>query len=351
MAVVNALKINDTLGYVISDEEYWSARGLRRTYHSDNLHLLLDPGLADIIGMNVVLGFVGSPTFGMELVEVIKQELAHREKEKKGEFPKQVQDIAHLANRLCAKLVKEKVNQRLAYMFGFDLDELNQGFFKSKDKQYTIKQSDVLKHALQIINRKDAQSSIKDIIKTEILFMGYDGTDGMNIFSIAPEEGVLIPAASIFESIGIGADVSNLIFAGYLNKIPLSRRREGIDPIEGLLQTFWSVNEAGTYNHQVGGYCHLGIIDKSRKKPEQRVRMFAGHKAKLGSDAVKAFKMDLLDHASTCKILQGLFFEDMEFAAGEDMLFKKCRNSKQLDYMLRGYKSEPALAANKGGNA
>ncbi len=338
MAVLNVLKINDELAYIISDEEYLTRRGLRRTYHSNNIHSILDKEISEASGMNLVIGFVGFSNFGMELVQKLKERLASLIDDDKGIFPRSVSEIADKGAGIITELTKEKVNSRLEYLYGFNMDDINRTFISDNMDKTEIKQSDIQKKALEIINKKEKGGVIDDINKIEFIFTGYDKNDGIQIYQIQPENCVLNPMPSLFASIGAGADVCNLIFAEFINKTPLQKRREGIDPIEGLMEIFWSVNQASLYNHQVGGYCHLCIIDRKNAKSGNRIRMYSDHKPKVGSDIVKAYKKGWLEKEKTKELIRELFFGDLTFEQAEEQMFKHSSNKKEMDLFLRGYK-------------
>lgn len=338
MAVLNVLKINEEMTYIISDEEYLTARGLRRTYHSNNIHSIMDNDLAEVTGMNFFIGFVGSSNFGMEFVERVKSKIAETVKNHGDELPHDTEQTAELAGRIMTSFTKEKVNSRLEYLYGFTIDDINRTYIIENDQKTEIRQSDIIRKALEIINKKEKSGIISEITGTDFVFIGYDRESGIQIYMINPENCVLNPMPSLFVSIGAGADVCNLIFAELLNRTPLQQRREGIDPVEGLVELFWSINQASLYNHQVGGYCHLCIVDKNSPDSGKKVRMFSDHIPKIGSDIVKAYKKGWLNKADTFSLMKGLFFEELSFEDAEKYMFKYTTDPKEMDLYLRGYK-------------
>jgi len=335
MAVLNTLKINENLAYMISDEEYLTVRGLRRTYHSNNIHSVLDEEISQTLGMGFIAGFVGFPNFGMECVHKIKNRIDTMVKSHAQGFPETASELAEMAAGIITENTREKINSRLKYLYGFTMDDVNRNYFTENRTKTEIKQEDIVKKALEIINKKEKSGIIDEINKIEFIFACYDGDSPIQFFEIQPSNCVINPMPSLFSSVGAGADVCNIIFAEFINKTPLQKRRDGIDPVEGLIEMFWAVDQASLYNHQVGGYCHLCIIEK---KGKEGFRMFSDHKPKVGSDIVKAYKKGWLDADRTRELIDGLFFKEMPFEEAEEKLFRYASDKKQLDLFLRGYK-------------
>lgn len=337
MAVLNTLRINSKMAYIISDEEYITDRGFRRSYHSNNITSILDRDLSDKLGMSFVAGFVGSSNFGMEYIQKFKGILSKMEKENRDNFPVNVLDLANMASDILTKLTKEKINSRLKYLYDFTMDDINRTYYLKNDKKIPIRQSEIIKKSLDIIKKNENSGAVKGLKEIDFVFIGYDREADISLYQISPDHCVLDQAPGFFHSIGAGADVSNLIYAEFAKKTPLEKRREGIDPIEGLMELFWTINQASQYNHKVGGYCHLCIIDKEAEAGKN-IRMFSDHKPKIGSDIVKAYKDNWIKKEIAVDLMEKLFFGDLSFEKAEGELFRNASDPKGLDLFLRGYK-------------
>lgn len=334
MAVLSILKVNENLAYIISDEEYITQRGNRRSYHSNNIHSILNRDMENKLNMAFIVGFVGFSDFGMEFTLRLKSMISDLAVQDSGPFPKDIIELSYHAGRVLSEMTKQKINRRLEYLYGFNTDDINRTYFEDKDVRIEIKQTEIINKALEIINKRESSSVIREINGIEFVFAGYD-RDGIKIFTLGPQNFILSPVNSMFTSIGAGSDVSNLVFAEFAGNVPLKRRREGIDPYEGLLEIFRSINQSSMHNHQVGGYCHLCIIDKNSDSP---VRTFSDHRPKTGSDIVKSFMGGWITKETALGLLKGLFFENVTDEDAEKELFRKTHDKKGLDLFLRGYK-------------
>ena len=133
MSMVCALKFNDHSGAIISDEEIWNIRFFRKLY-LDNLHSLFDAKISDELGIEVIFGGAGYPSFIYEMVELIREriDIIFYKKDKKYNDYKleTVEDVAKLSLQVMQDVLNNRINQILKFYYGFTKDDLNRGFFE-----------------------------------------------------------------------------------------------------------------------------------------------------------------------------------------------------------------------------
>ena len=143
MSLVNFLKFSDTMGAIISDEEFWTPR-FRRRLHTDNLHSLLDAEMSDAWGMEIAYGGVGYPSVHREVVhqtqKILKQRLTDTKETESA--PSMVRHVARIAFESMQQVIRRRIDQKLRFKFGFTTDDLNRGYYEDDGKKIEIKKKE-----------------------------------------------------------------------------------------------------------------------------------------------------------------------------------------------------------------
>ncbi|MBN2056430.1 hypothetical protein JW905_16015 [bacterium] len=339
MSVINLMKFNHSAGALIADEEQWY-RGIRRLLSFDNLQALLDEEMAEKLGVEVVFGSVGTPSIGFEGGQRIRRRLRELFKAGGGRAAelRTIAGITRIAVGELQTLIRELLNQKLNFCFGFNADDLNRGYFESEAGKVEIKQDSVVKEAQGIATLQNGNPHVAPIIDHVSIIAGYDPTRGFewNLFEAA-EGGVFVGSGS-FESIGKGSDVSTLSLIAYANRKQLSERRLGFNHMEAMIELLRSFNEAARFNHEVGGYPHIIIIDGEQKERASRFRELTGDSTKLASETVAAMDFGFIDKELGWRLVEMLLFAGGAADAAEEALFAGAGDPYALEHFLRGYK-------------
>lgn len=341
MSTVNALRLSQQSGAIITDEETW-LYGRRRLFISDSIASLLTPEMSDALGIEVVFGGVGSISLTHEVIENAKSclESAFRSCEHLAEFPyNSIDRIATLCNLEFQKSIKRRINNILRFRYGFDLAAFHQGAFEKNGKRIAIKQKNVIDDCLSIIEPSGELGTIlKPIYENEALVAGVDRTNGFQIYEFDARSQEKFLGCSPYCNLGRGADSGAIVLAGLVNKRTLQQRRSGFEKIEGIIELIHSANATSTFNNQVGGYFTLIIIDGTAVDHARRLVEITDHEARLAGEIVTAYKAELVS-ADTCReLISHIIGKDREFAETESRFFAAVKNCRTLDLLLRGYK-------------
>lgn len=355
MSMVNFLRFNDTMGAIISDEEFWTPR-FRRRLHTDNLHSLLDEEMSSAWNMEIAYGGAGYPSVHHEVVNQTRKILKQRLLDSNGKepAPSQVRHVARIAFECMQQVIRRRIDQKLLFKFGFTTDDLNRGYYEENGKKIEIKNKEIKQAAQKIATAKEKDALLKPAMEAKAAIFGYDSTYGMTGFYLDSEAGVLAYNYEGFEAIGTGKYASGMVFGLMFGAKTLAMRQAGFEPAEGCLELINSALAAKYHFKEVGGNLNFAIIKADEKKHALRYREIFDNDARLAAEIVQAFKWQELDRSKAIDLLNQLLFSRKKWETVEQDLFKAVRNSTRYELLLRNYKKDEVdqfLATQRDGKA
>lgn len=344
MALVNLLKFDDYSGAMICDEEYWLLRQ-RRSYFSDYIYSLIPEEIANQLHLEVIYGGVGTPSLTYEVVEKTKVCIKEKfdklvEENKGGLFSITVEEVAKIVLEVIRKAFRKRADSKLKFLYGFDTDSLNRGFYEIDGVKYDIKQDAIKENALKIAVGGEKGSSLQFFFEHQGIILGFDKNKGLTSYSFKHEDFVLYPTAGPIETIGQGKDVAQVILADYLNRKNLEARRKGFNHIEGMIELIKSAYFASIHNHEVGGYFHILYLNGKGKTQKERIKEILDERAKLAEEVVIAFINDELTFEDTYYFIDELIFKEGCIDEIERKFLNQAKNLDRLGWILRGYKKD-----------
>ncbi|MBN2384804.1 hypothetical protein JXQ70_18155 [bacterium] len=341
MSLVNFLRFSDTMGAIISDEEFWTPR-FRRRLHTDNLHSLLDDEMSEAWKMEVAYGGVGYPSVHREVVNQVRALLKQRlhENNEATPAPTQVKHVARLAFECMQQVIRRRIDQKLRFKFGFTTDDLNRGYYEENGKKVEIKNKEIKQAAQKIAAAKEKDALLKPAMEAKAAIFGYDSTYGMTGFFLDSEAGVLAYNYEGFEAIGTGKYASGMIFGLMFGAKTLAMRQAGFDPAEGVLELINSALAAKYHFKEVGGNLNFVIIKADEKKHALRYREIFDNDARLSAEIVQAYKWEELTRAAAINLLNQLLFSRKKWETVEKELFASVKNGIRFELLLRHYKKD-----------
>lgn len=336
MAIVNALRFDRSSLGIIADEEYWFL-GRRKSFFQDTLQHLVDEEITDKTGIIAVYGGTGTPSFHWDIVKrsrkKIKEEFSNR-----ATNIKTIYDIGRIVLDVLQEVKRDRINQKLRFMYGFTIDDVNRGYFEMDGKKYDIKQKKVKDKALALVMGKEKSPMTKPILENKAVISGYDAKDGIGMYYLNAENSVMSFTSGGYEAIGPGKYASGLAFGEFFQGMPLFQRREGFSRIEGMIQLINSAILAADYYNEVGGLFNIIFIDGEKKNPKERIIEIFDNKGKLATEIVRSYKWGMINKEDTSNFIEELIFKNASIDALEDKLFKTSKDPSKLELLLRGYK-------------
>lgn len=341
MSMVCFLKFDEHSGAIVSDEEFWSLR-YRRKLFADNIHSLLDEEMSEAWNMEVAYAGAGWPSLNWEIIAKTKAKLKERflKKGKKGNYPqiKTVEDVARVVHESMQEVMRKRIDLRMKFFFGFELDDLNQGSFSYQDKTYEIKQEQIKDKAMKIAQGQEPSRLMKLIFNTRAGIFGWDSVNGIIGYYLDPKNSVLSFNYEGWEAIGAGKYASGMVIGQFLNRKSLAMRKKGYSPAEGMLELISASIQAIDNFHEAGGNLSIVILNGQNKTHSERYREILDNTAHLGMEIVRAYLADNISRADAMEMIDEIFFKNKELNEVEKKLFKQSKNIEALDLILRGYK-------------
>ncbi|MCD4783532.1 MAG: hypothetical protein K8T10_06845 [Candidatus Eremiobacteraeota bacterium] len=335
------LRFDKSSGAMICDEES-AYLERRRTHFDENIRNLLEPEISKKFDIEAAYGGAGYPPFHYEVVRKARKAINRLAKDRDSLT---LEDVARETLKCLRSVIHRRIDDKLMFYFGFNLDELNQGFFEKDGKKFDIKQDSVKKKARDIASFADKSEPLKNIFENKAAVMGYDKKEGFQAYHISGDVTVLSFLTG-FESIGSGKYGAGITFARTFNNKFHCERREGFNPVDGMILLLSSIIEARNYFIDIGGYFSLTYINGNEENPEKKYIDIDPQKVKLASEVVTANLKRLLGMDKTRSLVEKILFKDNPPGEGmldelEDEFFREAENPAILKYILRGYKIDP----------
>ncbi len=345
MAIVTALQFNTHSGAMICDEEYWFLRR-RRSYFLDNIRNLIPEDLSESLGIEAAYGGWGHPGFHEEVIQRTRDEVRKMAESGSDDLPDgrgitDLEGIAMIVRKAMEDTRRRKIDDMLTYLYGFNLDDLNQGFWTENDSRYDIKQDSVLSAARGIATYQTKNHLTNPIFKNKAVVIGYDGTYEFRGYHLNAENTVCSLISGGFEAIGAGFYGAGIQFSQLMNQLTLEERRNGFDRVWGMVALFEATLNAYDHFHEVGGGLTLVYIDGEQKSHGERYHEISDDRTQLAKEIVKAYQNHLISSDQIYMFMEDLMFNNKPVKSVEKTFFSVTPDLPALRKLLRGYKIQP----------
>lgn len=347
MAIVTSFRFTPNSGAICVDQESWHI-WRRKNWFTDHLYILLDADLSDRFGVELVYGGVGHPPFHLETAEIARKML--REHLNQADI-----DPGDITVEYLGKIVlnafhavhHRRVNDKLNYLYGFDLDDLSAGEFSNEKGSFPIARDEIRKRALNIVQGSETTGYGPFTPPVEACLIGVDRQYGFSAFCLKEKDGVLGFQSCWFEALGQGRQGAAIRFAKLLNQRTLANRRRGEGRDDGPFHLLDAVSESMDHYGQDGGFVRMMIIDGDAPDRSLRIRDLRDDAARLCVEIVRAVRNNLLDKETAVSLIRDLTVNS-DIDTVETRFFNAVPDPAQLGKLLRRYKIQEPGLPNKG---
>ncbi len=344
MAVVTALQFSPVSGAMICDEEYWYLRR-RRSYFTDNIRNLIPEDVADALGIQAAYGGYGHPGFHEEVIRRTREKITKIFQDSTGDKAAgqlgDIENIAMIVRQAMQDTRRRKVDDMLKYLYGFNMDELNQGVFEENGTKYDIKQENVVTDAKKIVTYEKKTGLTDPIFKNKAVVIGYDRSFGYRGFHVNAENTVCSLISGGFEAIGAGLYGAGVEFSRIMNRLTLDERRNGFDRVWGVIALIEATLKAYDHFHEVGGGLNFIYINGEASSAADRYIELHDNVTRLAHEMVKTAQYSLVGYAQIYPLINDLIFNRVDRRKVEKKFFQSVKDQKSLNKLLRGYKFHP----------
>ena len=340
MAIVTSLQFSASSGALMCDEEYWYLRR-RRSFFLDNIRNVIPEEVSNELEIYAGYGGWGHPGFHEEVIERTREKVLAAYKAGKTSDLLDLENIAMMVRKSMEETRRRKVDDMLKYLYGFNLNELNQGYFEENGEKVEIKQQDVLDAAKAIATFKTQNNLTNPIFKNKCVFAGFDPTWGFRGWHINAENTVCSLISGGFEAIGAGLYGAGIEFSRILNRFTLDQRRTGMDRVWGIIALMEATLNAWEHFHEVGGGLHLILIDGKSGKKTDRYREISDHTMQLAKEMVTAVRFGMTSYETIYPLMDELIFKKADLKKVENKFLDSASDQTALKKLLRGYKFYP----------
>lgn len=322
------------------DEEYWYLRR-RRAFFLDNVRNVIPEDVSDALDIYAGYGGWGHPGFHEEVIQRTRESVHKAWKDGKSSELKDLENIAMIVRRVMEDVRRRKVDDMLKFLYGFTVDELNQGYFEENGQKIEIKQDAVIKAAKGIITFQTQNGLTEPIFKNKCVFTGYDPVWGFRGWHINAENTVCSLISGGFEAIGAGMYGAGVEFSRIMNRLTLDQRRQGFDRVWGVIALIEATLNAWEHFHEVGGGLHLVLIDGKAKNRADRYRELSDHTMQLAREMITAVRTGMTSYQTVYPLIENLIFKHVNLKTVEKTFMDTADNPADLKKLLRGYKFHP----------
>lgn len=340
MAIVTSLQFSQTSGAIMCDEEYWYLRR-RRSFFLDNFRNVIPEDISSELEIYAGYGGWGHPGFHEEVIRRTREGIREYWNDGKKEDLRDLETIARIIRNAMDRTRRRKIDDLLTYLYGFNLDDLNRGSFEEHGETVEIKQSAVLEAAKALATFKTQNHLTNPIFKNKCVFAGYDPKWGFRGWHINAENTVYSLISGGFEAIGAGLYGAGIEFSRILNRLTLDQRREGFDPVWGLIALMEATLNAWEHFHEVGGGLHLILIDGTASKKADRYREVTDRPMQLAKEMITAVRSGLCTYATIYPLINELIYKKADPQKIEKKFIDSAADTVALKKLLRGYKFYP----------
>jgi len=343
MTVINAIKFNHYSGAMVCDEE----RTLdlkRRLCTVDKIQNIVSDEILKEQNICAFLGNTGTLSYGHELQNRIRDHIIkeyEKEKKKFDGIPENfltVGDIAEKAYSIMCDIKHRLIDEMLMGKFGFVTKDFIQGFYKKDDKKYEITTEEILKGAEECITWKKRDEFLDRVFINLSLIAGFDPENGFQMYRMSLPHGLSEPCTTFIQSEGSGTDACDLYFSELLRRKTQAQRREGIEPVEGIIALIEATNVSLRVNIGIGGYFNIVLMDMEKERPQERAIEINDNRSKLAMEIVDSMHTGFLTEENCKDLILRLIFLNNSFEKVHKNFFKASKKPGEMGKYLRGHK-------------
>ena len=344
MTSINALRFNDYSGIMICDEQRsWNPEDMK-IFVSDKIKPVIPQEIIDEMGLVAAYGNTGTSTIGDEIKFTISRRL-HEEyknlKEKNdGKIPekfKTMEDLSDLVYSIITGMKHNHISQQMKGLYGFDCNDYVAGSYEKNGKKIELKDKEILEDCQKFMTWKGSIPDTKSVFMNAGVLAGYDDNTGFRIFQFSIWKMFKEEVDIAYAAGGSGSDMMQFYLSEFLAGKSPHERRGNIDPLEGALTMVKALNIACERNFGVGGYYNI-ILFNGKNPKNKRMIEINDHRARLASEIGMAHHNELISFDTARELTGKLLFEGCSFEEVNNLLFKNCKDEKELLHVLRGYK-------------
>ena len=348
MAIVTSFRFTENSGAICIDQESWHV-WRRKNWFTDHLYSLVDEEQALKYGVELVYGGVGHPPYHLEVAEkarkLITKYLANPELDPADVT---VEKLGKVVLQAFQDVHRRRVNDKLEYLYGFNMDELNSGQFTNCKGTFAINNDDVKARAIKIVKGDEKTGYGPFTPPVESCLIGVDRHYGFSAFCLKEADGVLGFQSCWFEALGQGRQGAAIRFAKLLNNRKLENRRDGGGRNEGVFYLLDAISEAMDHYGQDGGFMRMMIIDGDADDRANRLIDLRDDAARLCVEIVKAQRHDFITRDQAIQLMTGLTVQEPDVMKVEKDFFNAATDPAMLGKLLRKYKLDEEGMPAKG---
>ena len=158
--------------------------------------------------------------------------------------------------------------------------------------------------------------------------------NNLNMYEISMDCAKPRIIADNYCSLGSGSDAADSELSSFFNDKTRAERWEGgIEKIDGIVALINATETASLKNVGVGGLPYIKILTN------EKVITPSEYNTKLSTEIVKATKKGYLSEEFQNEAISTLLFDGKGFEGVEKEMQKQSKDSKEMNLMLRGYKT------------
>ena len=343
MTVVNAIRFDEYSGAMVCDEQVSWGNMIRKGDIGDKIRAVVSPEIQKKYGIAAAYGGSGTSSVSEEIKQ-LTQQLVKEESKQRLRIPGSgsekfltIREIADKVFQHLSELKRNHVDEFLLQNYGFRGKDLIRGYYEKNKTRIDIVQKEIIDDAQAAMTWKGRYPKLGFLYVNRGILAGYEPKEGFRIFYLNMMTFSYEPVQAVFQSIGSGQDTSDLAFADFVGAKTVQERRMRLDPLESMVSIIHATNMASMNDVGVGGYYNIVVID-GRKSNEDRLCEISDDRAKLASEAVAAYKAEIITRKLAYDTVGDLVFGNIPFDKAEKNLFKRCKCERLLSHFMRGYK-------------
>lgn len=344
MTVINALRFDRYSGVMVCDEQTSYGNMERKIDSADKIQTIIDSDIEQAEKISACLGCSGTVLIAAELRSRIRKKIRNKYNDYKSnilasreEFLK-FEDIAGIAFESMKEVKMRHIDSIITGKYNFNSKNFLAGSYNRDAYKYKIEQQEIVENVLSLMSWKGMIEDVRYVFLNRSILAGLDQSGEFDIYSLSMIDGSMNKVQSIFQSVGSGQDISDLVFIRWSMNKTLKQRMEGFEPEDGLLAIINATNAASTNNIGVGGYFNIVLFNGREENPEKRRIEISDHRAKLACEIASAYQFDFLQREDASNLLKYLLLENRQFDEVNELFLRQARDLKAMQRFLRGYK-------------
>lgn len=339
MTSITAMRFDHWSGACAADEaRTWNPEELI-FYTAEKFRPILPDELSRSTGLVALMGKTGTSTLQQEFIERVLESVARLWKarpKKAGKFMS-LEELAWHVWEVDMDCKRHHLDNTLRARWGFETADLLQGHVLDGGERIPLADEAIVKEAHDLLTGEGKDPAVAGVFNNAQIIVGADPDEGFGIYLLSLRSMTCEAVHEVFLTEGSGLLAVEPSLTRFANERCLRERRGAIDPVEGVAAMLDGLNEANELAVGVGGYHSFYLVDGRKKRPEERLRMVADARGRLGGEIVRARNLGHLDESAMKELIDRLFFGDAPFPEVHRDFMARARNPVALRRVLRGY--------------